>query len=251
MKHIGDHDFEFVGPILPQRDEKGTILEYAHNLPAGVLPNRYARGPFCTLGPVPFREGPGVYVITVCDDPVYVGECENLNRRFGPEGYGYISGRNCHSDGQSTNCKVNSRILQEFMKGNPVGLWFLRTPDRKNVEDEIVRKIRPPWNNRNNKVYEVRLMSKETTGRIQNIQSFRKALEDEFKTAITNGKSSLVILALDLHRKVGYDPKNHRMPVCCDAMWSFYQEDKGDRVLYAPPNKKGSRLRIEYILQGR
>ena len=247
INRICDHDFEFVGPILPMRDEKGEILEYTHNLPAGILPNRFAVGPFCTLNPVPVRLGPGVYAITICDNPVYVGESENLSRRFGPENYGYISGRNCHSDGQSTNCRVNSQLLQEFKKGNPVGLWFFGTPNRKNIEAEIISKIRPSWNNRTNTINKADLKSEFIRGTVQNIQAFRKALVDEFRRGTENGKTSIVILALDLHRKVGYDPKNHRMPMCCDAMWSVFREGE-DRILYSPLKKRGSRLRIEYTL---
>lgn len=252
MRRIGDHDFDFVGQILPQKDNKGAILEYTHSLPDNIRPNRHASGPFCTFRPVSFPEEPGVYVITVGDNPVYAGECENLSRRFGPEGYGHISKRNCHFDGQSTNCKVNSRILQEFWKGDLVGLWFFRTTDHKIVEDDVVRKINPPWNNKCDRTIVPRLKSENVMGASPKTESFRMALMDIFKTATLEGKTSVVIRASDLHRMVGgYPPKrgeSHRMPVCCDVMRSFMDVSVGDRVLCSPPKKRGASLEIEYKL---
>ena len=146
VKRISDYDFDHVGLILPKCDEKGEILEYSYQLPTGVRPNKNARGPFCKLLPISTRKEAGVYVITVLDNPVYVGECENLSRTFGPAGYGYISERNCYFDGQTTTCRINSRFLQEYKKGNTINLWFFRSSDRISVKQNIIHKISPEWN---------------------------------------------------------------------------------------------------------
>ena len=49
----------------------------------------------------------------------------------------------------------------------------------------------------------------------------------------------------DIHREVGdYPGTNHRMPVCCDVMYSRMNGD--DKILYAPPKGKGATLTIRY-----
>ena len=54
----------------------------------------------------------------------------------------------------------------------------------------------------------------------------------------------------DIHRAVGgYPSSNHRMPVCCDVMYSRMR--KNDVVLSAPPKGKGATLRIRYYNQNR
>src|SRR2546428_12975272 len=111
LRRFGAHEFKFIGYICPARDEDGRIAEYTYELSAGVKPNRYAAGPFCTLKLAGTASRPGVYVITAAEDLRYIGECEDLAGRFGPNGYGHITARNCHDDGQATNCKVNGLIL--------------------------------------------------------------------------------------------------------------------------------------------
>ena len=50
----------------------------------------------------------------------------------------------------------------------------------------------------------------------------------------------------DIHREIGDypDSTNHRMPVCCDVMYSKMSGD--DTVLSAPPKGKGATLTIRY-----
>ncbi|MBQ6567285.1 MAG: hypothetical protein IJL80_09530 [Treponema sp.] len=50
----------------------------------------------------------------------------------------------------------------------------------------------------------------------------------------------------DVHRDIGgYPGKDHRMPVCCDVMYSRMKGS--DKVLYAPPKGKGATLTIRYF----
>ncbi len=54
----------------------------------------------------------------------------------------------------------------------------------------------------------------------------------------------------ELHRKIGgYPGKNHRMPVCCDAMRKMMRE--GDEIITQPPKGNGASLTIKYKLDNR
>ena len=60
------------------------------------------------------------------------------------------------------------------------------------------------------------------------------------------GLERLQINALELHKRVGYDPNNHRMPVICQAMYNLMT--RRDEIIYSPPKGKGTRLTILYHL---
>ncbi len=114
--------------IRPSLDETGRIVEYAYQLPRSVRPNLYAQGPFCRFELRGTATGAGVYAITSARALKYVGECEDLSDRFGPNGYGYIAKRNCHSDGQATNCKVNAFVLRCVKARRSVATRSARSP---------------------------------------------------------------------------------------------------------------------------
>lgn len=62
-----------------------------------------------------------------------------------------------------------------------------------------------------------------------------------------NGESFLKMTSKELHIIVGgYPRKNHRMPICCDAMYDAMQT--GDEIIHAPPKGKGASLSIKYFL---
>jgi len=79
------------------------------------------------------------------------------------------------------------------------------------------------------------------------MNNFRKELADLFSRALEDGKTSINVNSGELHRVLGgYPGPNHRMPVCCDAM---YQEMRaGDQILNAPAKGKGASLTIRYLL---
>lgn len=63
------------------------------------------------------------------------------------------------------------------------------------------------------------------------------------------GKLSTEICAGELHRRVGnYPGRNHRMPVCCEAMRAAIASDPGDVILEQPPSGQGASLTIRYVL---
>ncbi len=146
--------FSYIGPIRPERDERGEIIE---ELPQSKFRNerdlplhKYGEGPFCQFRVAFGWQQSGIYVLTNGDDPCYVGECQNLEDRWGTTGYGRISPRNCYKGGQETNCRVNNLIYRETKTGAKLALWFHSIDgdkqDRLAVESELVAALKPPWN---------------------------------------------------------------------------------------------------------
>lgn len=101
-RRFANLEFSAVADIQPERDAGGYIVEDVFELQPDVRHNKYSRGPFCRFRVAQSITSAGVYAITVGDQVMYIGECENLAKRYSSTGYGRISPRNCHSDGQST-----------------------------------------------------------------------------------------------------------------------------------------------------
>ncbi len=79
------------------------------------------------------------------------------------------------------------------------------------------------------------------------IEDFRAQLLAEFRRATERGASFIDVNSGELHRQVGsYPGPNHRMPVCCEAMYG--EQRLGDRILARPPKGKGASLTIRYKL---
>jgi hypothetical protein len=262
-KLIGGHEFWLVGALAIQRSGSGELIEYTHPLPAGERPNRYANGPFCRFGLPSAPRAKGVYAVTVNAAIQYVGECADLAQRFSSAGYGLISPRNCHHDGQSTNCKLNSRVLAAAKTGSAAQVWFRASNDRKALEAELIASLRPPWNGgtaTRSADGDALTMSPPRSPRIggaasrQAVRSptrddgdFQKALSRRFVAAEAEGLKLLQVGAGSLHREVGgYPGPRHRMPSCCAAMRAAMLH--GDRIVSAPPKGNGASVIIEFCL---
>ena len=142
--------FRFVCDIEPDRDGDGRIREYmpqARYKGAGVSRlNPNGAGPFCRFRiPSTWRLS-GVYAVSVADRIMYIGECASLAVRWGLGQYGSIQPKNCYVGGQSTNCKVNNRVLQTCRDGRSVQLWFHQTDSYKSLEQRLRAALRPEWN---------------------------------------------------------------------------------------------------------
>ena len=146
--------FARVGTIEPDTTEDGEVRPYmpqARFQNTNGLPlNKYGHGPFCRFRVARGWREPGVYVLTSRGTPVYVGEAQNLEDRYGPNGYGNISPRNCFKGGQETNCRLNALILAETVAGAQLVLWF-RPVDggkavRTAIEAALISMLRPSWN---------------------------------------------------------------------------------------------------------
>ena len=151
---VAGHSFVFVGSIRPERDERGEVIgdlpqsryRNERNLPL----NRYGEGPFCRFRVALGWQQSGVYVLMAGGNPLYVGECQNLEDRWGPRGYGCISPRNCYKGGQETNCRINNLIYWETKSDAEFELLFHPVEGnehtRRDVESELVSALKPPWN---------------------------------------------------------------------------------------------------------
>ncbi len=250
IREIAGFPFELVGGLQFREDTDGRAFEYTHRLSPNVIPNRYAAGPFCQFDLPEAPQVSGVYALMVADEVKYIGECEDLQSRFGPGGYGQISARNCHSDGRSTNCKVNSFVLKLHKKGGLIRVWFWPSlAERRSVEARLISELGPPWNSVRHKrsgtsIPEfTRTNTRQATGK----DRFAVALREELSRGEKAGLHSLRIRSGDLHRRVGgYPGFSHRMPQCCRAMRDAMME--GDRIIKSPPKGAGANLVIEYQL---
>jgi len=253
-KTVGGLKFWAVGPLQLRRDASGKIQEYSHSLPDGVRGNPHAAGPFCYFSLPQAPDAAGVYAVFVSGKLKYIGECENLTGRFSATGYGRISPRNLHHDGQSTNCKLNSRVLSAAKDSNVTEIWFHPTNDRKTVESRLIAELDPEWNGRHSRPAPnfsnpatLKFSRPRAERRGAAAEEFRKTLLNLLQESEKGGASSAVVKAGDLHRVVGgYPGDNHRMPICCAVMRSFMRS--GDRFLYQPPKGNGASLEIEYRL---
>lgn len=144
-------EFEFVGPIAPDRDDLGVIERHpqARYTKATLPLNRYGAGPFCSFKVAKGYRKAGIYLIQADKVIVYVGECQDLASRYG-SGYGIISPRNCFKGGQETNCRINNLIFEAARTGAVLGLWFREVSggkaERLKIERGLVAELRPAWN---------------------------------------------------------------------------------------------------------
>ena len=107
--------------------------------------HKHGHGTFCKFRISVPKGLAGVYALVVDGSVRYIGECEDLGKRFNM-GYGNISPRNCYEGGQRTNCKINRRVLDVSKAGGRVDLYFHPTPLRQTVEKQLVASCPPPWN---------------------------------------------------------------------------------------------------------
>jgi hypothetical protein len=149
-----DLTFEHVGRIDPERDSAGQLMQllpqdrYKDALTAKL--HRYGAGPFCRFRTARKRREAGLYVLMLDGMPIYAGECVDLEKRWGPNGYGAISPRNCFEGGQPTNCRVNAAILAASREGKRLDLWIAplgcTRDERLATETRLIQALRPAWN---------------------------------------------------------------------------------------------------------
>lgn len=79
------------------------------------------------------------------------------------------------------------------------------------------------------------------------LDEFRAELVAQIRRAEKAGAPHVEINSGELHRKVGgYPGPDHRMPMCCDAMYEHQRI--GDEIISQPPKRKGASLTIRYKL---
>lgn len=133
--------FESIGEIVPERDENGAYLEHMpqdrFDRAANTPLHAYGTGPFCRFKIARGNKGAGIYVLTSDGVSVYVGQCVDLGKRWGPNGYGGISPRNCFVGGQSTNCRVNAAILAEAKAMRIIELFLDRSVAASRIASQL------------------------------------------------------------------------------------------------------------------
>ena len=80
-----------------------------------------------------------------------------------------------------------------------------------------------------------------------NKDDFVKEIMQSKQMAKDEGAAFIDIVSGDIHRKLGgYPSTNHRMPICCDAMYELMKP--GDEIIEAPPKGKGATVKVRYYL---
>ena len=153
-RSIGGHSFILVGTIRPERNERGEVIghlpqsEYRNEKNRPL--NRYGEGPFCRFRVARGWRLSGVYILMNGDIPLYVGQCQNLEARWGSNGFGGISPANCYKGGQETNCRINNLIYRETESGAEFELLFHPVEGNehalRDIEGELVSALKPSWN---------------------------------------------------------------------------------------------------------
>lgn len=145
-------EFCYLQQLLPESDTTGCVIKY---YPQSEYDNRKrlplshnGKGAFCRFS-INAGEWPGVYLWVVNNSIIYIGETSGLKSRFNM-GYGRIAPRNCYVGGQSTNCKMNKVVLALYERGEKVSLYFYYTLDFKQIERELLGKIKTPYNVKDN-----------------------------------------------------------------------------------------------------
>lgn len=80
--------------------------------------------------------------------------------------------------------------------------------------------------------------------RIPTQDDFHNELVKKMNEARDAGLNTIQINSLELHKSVGYDSSNHRMPMACQAMYDMMT--RRDIIIEKPPKGNGTRLTIMY-----
>lgn len=145
------YPFRFVQELEPKRSFRREIEQYfpqtSYRKKQDSELHKYGQGPFCRFPILSKRYNlvSGVYALFDSKCLLYVGQTINLAQRFNV-GYGNISPRNCYIGGQPTNCKINAMVLQKYLNGEHIYLYFCETRDYDRIEHELIFKLQPPYN---------------------------------------------------------------------------------------------------------
>lgn len=141
--YLTNEGFRHVGCVLVKKNSDGEpALE---NPQEGIPPDELHKNlepPFCVLRFPKLPKEAGAYVIVVAEKVVYVGNAAGgLARRWSQ--YKRITNSKVRLGGNSTNCKINHRLLEENNNGHAAHLWFKRVVD---LERSMIKHFSPPWN---------------------------------------------------------------------------------------------------------
>jgi hypothetical protein len=200
--------FRFICEIIPELDTNGFPKEYlpqiAYRNAAKIPLNKYGRGPFCRFR-IRNRYGKtGVYAISVNNVMEYIGECQDLAKRWN-NGYGNISPRNCFTGGRPTNCRINNLIYQTVKECGRITLLFFETDNRFEIEHNLINELRPEWNRTTGKIpIASRNLTRSENTKLKTKASLNKTKYNELKKYLEDNKKNTVVLSYeDIERIIG------------------------------------------------
>ena len=123
---IGNYEFEYLETISPIM-ENGTIKTFQPQKEGKPL-HKYGSGSFCNFKLKNAKAVAGVYVWVIQGEtePLYIGETNDLKKRFNSN-YGVIYSANCFKGGRMTNCRMNKVVLEKYIGGQKIDIYFLET----------------------------------------------------------------------------------------------------------------------------
>ena len=238
--------------INPYLNQEGRIFEeIVHNKYInvnGIELHNYGIGPFCRFS-IPRKYNlEGVYVFFINNEIKHIGQTVNLSKRIN-QGYGKISPRNCFVRGQSTNCRINTLILNEFKLGNEVLIKFYQTQNHVELERQLITMYRPVWNIKSdNSIYKIhqkdrKLQNKRVSvTKNPSVAEVRDYIRRKIERKFEAGLSEITIISGNIHKELSIV---NDYPTVCSAMQSlgpnYYY--KG---IYAPPKGNGATLEHKY-----
>ena len=147
---LSGHRLVLTARLEPDRDPGGAPREFMpqgrYKNAATARLNAHGRGPFCRINLRALPPVSCVYAVTLEECLVYVGKAANLAKRWGLTQYGSIQPVNCYVGGQSTNCKINHRLLLAARRRSRLELWRHETAEAARVEALLIACLDPPWN---------------------------------------------------------------------------------------------------------
>lgn len=147
---LSGYSFSFVQRLIPILKPDGSPRIYMPQLlyqeKDKYSLHKYGNGPFCRFSISSEWNGvAGVYALIENFNILYIGQCADFGKRYN-QGYGNISPRNCYVGGQTTNCKINALILEKYIEGSPLSLYFYPTSNYDRVERILISAFRPSYN---------------------------------------------------------------------------------------------------------
>lgn len=200
-------NFNLICEIKPLKNSEASIVEYEpykeYKNAMNKKLHKFGKGPFCKFRIPNGINHAGVYIIKVDNQVKYVGECEDLSSRYNM-GYGQISPRNCFVGGQSTNCKINSFILQAAKKNLKIDLLFCQSQDRFVLERKLIELYKPEWNSTSGKMMGKSKVIKNSERRSsEGVRTMGRTIKYEpIKDYLMNCRSNRIQLTYDEIEKI-------------------------------------------------
>ncbi len=132
--NFGGYNFRFAGVIEIDPDEVYSYEDYEVGGPRNEYGNKF----YCTFSLPELPSSSGVYLWVRRGIVEYIGKTNNFRERFSRTNYGHISPYNCRKGGQTTNCKMNSAVVDNYP--DQFAIYIHQTTDYSGVETALLRK---------------------------------------------------------------------------------------------------------------